>query len=118
MNKTLYSLVALSLLACSLAGAQDTKKNKSTKEKKEIIIEEKSSNKNEKTVIVVDGDKITINGKPADEYKGKKHIVIDDDIVINGDDVHVPRNGRVYMRGFENKAMLGVVTDKPKRVLR
>ena len=115
MNKTLYSLLAISLLACSIAGAQDTKKEKSTKEKKEIIIEEKSSGKNEKMVIVVDGDKITINGKPADEYKGKKHIIIDDDIIINGDEVHIPRKGRMYMRGFENKAMLGVVTDKTEK---
>jgi serine protease Do len=112
MNKTLYSLLALSLLAFSPAGAQDTKKDKTSKDKKEIIIEEKSSGKNEKMVIVVDGDHITINGKPADQYKGNKHIVIDDDIVINGDEVHIPRHGRMYMRGFGSKAMLGVVTDK------
>ncbi len=66
-------------------------------------------------VIVIDDDNITINGKPADDYKGKKRIMIDDDVFINGDEVHIPRKGRVYMRGFEgnsNRAMLGVVTDK------
>ena len=112
MNKTIFSLLALALVAICPTMAQDTKNAKDKSEKKEITIEEKSSGKNEKMVIIVDGDKVTINGKPADEYKGNKHFVIDDDIVINGDEVHIPRNGRMYMRGFANRAMLGVVTDK------
>jgi serine protease Do len=115
MKKTLYMLVPAFLLFSGVALAQEKKKEtKDTKkvEKKEIIIEEKSTGKSEKMVIVIDGDKVTINGKPADDYKGKKHIVIDDDIIINGDRVHLPRKGRVYAygTGVSNKAMLGVVT--------
>src|SRR6185436_2411230 len=93
---------------------KETKKEISKDSKKEIIIEENSSGKKEKMVIEINGDKITINGKPAEDYKGKKRIVIDDDISINGDEVHIPRNGRMYLRGFDggNRAMLGVVTDK------
>jgi serine protease Do len=110
MNKTLWSLLAASLLTTLTTTAQESKSSN----KKEIIIEEKSKNKSEKMVIVVDGDKVTINGKPAEQYKGKKRIIIDDDISINGDEVHIPRNGRMYIRGFddENRAMLGVITDK------
>ena len=115
MKKTLYMLVPAFLLFSGVALAQEKKKEtKDTKkvEKKEIIIEEKSTGKSEKMTIIIDGDKVTINGKPADDYKGKKHIVIDDDIIINGDRVHVPRKGRVYAygTGVSNKAMLGVVT--------
>lgn len=106
--------MAVSTLTAVTAIAQDTKSINKKEDKKEIIIEEKSKNKNEKMVIVIDGDKITINGKPAEDYKGKKRIVIDDDISINGDEVHIPRNGRMYLRGFDggSRAMLGVVTDK------
>jgi serine protease Do len=43
-------------------------------EKKEIIIRQKEDGK-EKMTIVVDGDQITVNGKPISQYKG-------DDIVI------------------------------------
>jgi serine protease Do len=114
MNKTFWSVLALSVLTTASVTAQDSKSSKTKEEKKEIVIEEKSSGKNEKMVIVIDGDKITINGKPADDYKGNKRIIIDDDISINGDEVHIPRKGRMYMRGFEggNRAMLGVVTEK------
>ena len=114
MNKTLWSLLALSVFTTASLTAQDTKSSNKKGDKKEIVIEEKSSGKNEKMVIVIDGDNITINGKPADSYKGNKRIIIDDDISINGDEVHIPRKGRMYMRGFENDnhAMLGVVTDK------
>jgi serine protease Do len=112
MYKVLPGLLLLSFTACTFAGAQSTDKEKTNKEKKEIIIEEKSSGKNDKMVIVVDGDKVIINGKPSDEYKGDKHIVIDDDILINGDEVHIPRHGNMYLRGFDNRAMLGVMTEK------
>ncbi len=114
MNKTIWSVVALSVLTSASVTAQDSKGSKNKEEKKEIVIEEKSSGKNEKMVIVIDGDNITINGKPADDYKGNKSIVIDDDISINGDEVHIPRKGRMYMQGFDggNRAMLGVVTEQ------
>jgi len=114
MNKALWSVLALSVLTTVTVTAQDTKSSNKKEDKKEIVIEEKSTGKTEKMVIVIDGDKITINGKPANSYKGNKHIVIDDDIAINGDEVHIPRKGRIYMRGFEgsNRAVLGVVTEK------
>src|SRR5215218_3825537 len=113
MNKMILSVLALTVLTTASVTAQDTKSSNSKGEKKEIVIEEKSSGKNEKMVIVVDGDKVTINGQPADKYKGNKRIIIDDDVYINGDEVHLPRKGRVYMKGFNsNQAMLGVVTDK------
>lgn len=112
MNKTLCGLLAVSLMACGLVNAQDVKTSKAGSDKKEIVIEERSSGKNEKMVIVVDGDKITINGRPAEEYRGKKRIVIDDDIAINGNEVRIPRAGNIYFHGFENRPMLGVVTEK------
>jgi serine protease Do len=107
MKKMLYSMLALSLAACTQVKAQDA-----AKEKKEIIVQEKSSGKNEKLVLVIDGDKVTINGKPAEDYKGKKRIIIDDNIFINGSELHIPRNGELFVNGDDNKALLGVVTEK------
>jgi len=75
MNKRLLSLHAALLLAVFLTGsvtAQDKNKQKSTKSKdddNQQIIITKDKNKNEKMTIVIDGDKITVNGKPAAEYK-------------------------------------------------
>src|SRR6476660_3591424 len=54
---------------------------KEEKKDENIIIRKKGSNK-EKMTIVVDGDKITINGKPVEEFRG------DNIDVISGDDVY------------------------------
>ena len=121
MNKALWSVLALSVLTTVTVIGQDNKSSNKKEDKKEIVIEEKSPGKTEKMVIVIDGDKITINGKPADSYKGNKHIVIDDDIAINGDEVHIPRKGRIYMRGFEgsNRRLFnGVGADARRRARR
>lgn len=85
--------------------------------KEEIIIRKKSSG-SEKMTIVIDGDKVTVNGKPVEDYKSA-------DVEIskrkNPVRVTVPRMGRAF-RMFEdddniifnggNKAMLGVYTEK------
>lgn len=84
-----------------------------TEEKKEIIIEKKEGGKNEKMTIVIDDGKVTINGKPADQYKGDGRIIIDDDIVINGNVVRVPgARGNVTVRKAEPRAFLGVSSEK------
>ena len=89
------SVYALTLVAAiqMLAGsafAQDKK------EKKEQIIIRKKGDKNEKTTIVIEGDKITVNGKPVE--KGDKDIIIqrfnDDDHVY----MRVPKPPRVNVR--------------------
>jgi len=75
MNTRLNSLLAALLLAVFLTGsvtAQDKTKQKTTKSKNDDsqqIIITKDNSKNEKMTIVIDGDKITVNGKPAAEYK-------------------------------------------------
>lgn len=87
-----------------------------TEEKKEIIIEKKEGSKNEKTTIVIDNGKVTINGKPADQYKGDGRIIIDDDIVINGNTVRVPgARGNVTVRKAEPRAFLGVSSERNEK---
>ena len=69
-------VVAVALFAPVALLAQDDKKDKEDKEVKEkkvsqqIVITRKSD-KDEKLLVEIVGDKITINGKPLEEYKDK-----------------------------------------------
>ena len=125
-----FSLVAMAaLLLPAAAGAQKEKneKDKGSKDSKgskgveQIVITRKRDN-NEKVVVEINGDKVTINGKPVEEYK-------DGDITVNRNHfkelnslVRSPRNNfswnedhdgdNLYFNVDENHAMLGVVTEK------
>jgi len=108
-----------------LLAQKDDKGEKGKKDVQQIIITNKSGN--DKVVVEINGDKVTINGKPADDYKEK-----DGDVNVR---VHklkqleslsrIPGMGgawsyggdgqnNVYslLSGDENRAMLGVTTDK------
>jgi serine protease Do len=65
-------LMGISFSLCLIStNAQEAPK---ATERKEIIIREKAG-KEEKMTIVVDGDKVTINGKPLAEYDGENIII-------------------------------------------
>lgn len=59
------------VLASSGSQAQESPK---AQEKKEIIIREKGDQK-EKMTIVIDGDRVTVNGKPLAEYDGDNIVI-------------------------------------------
>jgi serine protease Do len=110
------------------ANSQDEKEKEKEKKKdvEQIIITRKGDDK-EKIVIEVTGDKVTINGKPADELK-------DGDIKVRRNKIKTTEGLNVYagpgqhegnwnfnwdddaFRFYgdmdENRAMLGVVTEK------
>jgi serine protease Do len=74
MNRKQIIPLSLGLFfSLCLAGTQAQEAPKA-KERKEIIIREKDG-KEEKMTIVIDGDKITINGKPLAEYDGDNIII-------------------------------------------
>jgi serine protease Do len=118
--KTAALVVTAALISTFSFG--QTAKEKSQKEQ-DIIIRKKGD-KAGKTTIVIDGDNVTINGKPIDEYKSE------DLTVLRRSDVErlAPRvralttpRGSFRMDGDAfgggaiagtNKAMLGVMTDK------
>lgn len=116
----------LSLLSPGLLLAQ--KNDKGDKEKKDVqqIIITNKGDKDGKIVVEINGDKVTVNGKPLDEYKEK-----DGDLNVrvnkykqleslsripgmsgnwsyNGDGT----NGFSVFAGDDNRAMLGVTTEK------
>ena len=91
------------------------------KEDQEIVIRKKG-NKTEKTTIVIDGDKVTINGKPMEEYNDKDITIMK---MKSPGTMAMGRMGpRTRVMGIpgegmdfgpmlaNNKALLGVTTEK------
>jgi serine protease Do len=133
MKKNWFKIAAFSLglalfMPVSLLAQKDEKdkevKEKEVKEKKDvqqIIITRKNDN-GEKVVIEVNGDKVTVNGKPIEEYKDKNG-----DISVHTNKfksleglTRIPgmnawsQNGDnfTFLTEDANRAMLGVTTDK------
>lgn len=105
--------------------AQDAKVKTPKADGDENIIIRKKSTNTEKLTIVVDGDKITINGKPVDDYKSDGVEVSKQKSWGVGDvfNYSTPLAGaqagswNMYKNGFgkeikSNKAILGVMTEK------
>jgi serine protease Do len=122
--KTYLSVLALGLfvLPVSVLAQKENKDKDKDKEKdkdiQEIVITRKGEKSN-KVIVEIIGDKVTVNGKPAGDYK-------DGDVTVNthkykgwGTLTRTPRNtytitgdGNSFFSEDENRAMLGVVTDK------
>lgn len=101
--------------------AQDEKSDNNEKKQSDVIIRKKGDSK-EKMTIVIDGDKVTVNGKPVEDYKG------DDLEITKADDFMMPPMafggalapggdwnvmGDDFVREIHsNKAFLGVMTKK------
>lgn len=112
------------------ASAQSEVKEKKDKVEKQEIIIRKKGHKKEKTTIVIEGDKVTVNGKPVE--KGNKDIIVekfDDNEMI----MRMPKMPRqMYMFNqnmnwnsddfmkdfhfdFKEGALLGVVTKENEK---
>ncbi len=72
MNRKIFTGIMCFLIIASASAQQSPAR---TREKKEEITIKNKKEGSEKMTIVIDGDKITVNGKPIAEYKG-------DDIII------------------------------------
>ncbi len=100
MKQYLFPALLLASLATS---AQEVKEEK---------IKEKPTVKKEKVVVEVDGDKVTINGKPADEWDGKELRIMKDRMprIRMG----FPLDGNM-LDDKVNKAVLGVMSEKAEK---
>lgn len=120
--KTYLSVLALALLVLpSGLHAQKENKDKNKDEEKDIqeIVITRKGEKNDKVVVEIVGDKVLVNGKPANEYK-------DGDITVNthkykgwgtliktpGRSFTITDDANSFFMEDENRAMLGVLTDK------
>lgn len=125
MKNWITPVIATIVLGTSAFGQdQKPKPSKGSNDKSQEIVIRKKGGSTEKMTIVVDGDNVTINGKPVDEYKSG-------DVTVFKRDRDLVASPRV--RGFSaprvpydpqnfdliappappsNKAMLGVMTGK------
>lgn len=130
----MHNLFKMSTLAVAVvitansAFAQDQKAKPLGKEEKtEEIVIRKKGDKTEKMTIVVDGDKITINGKPSDEFKNGDVTVLRRDRTpatalntrrFGGSQSFNSDNINRFLSLHSNKAMLGVLTEKAEKGVR
>jgi serine protease Do len=116
---------ALMVPASLLAQKEDKEKDKEAKTKKEAeqIIITRKGDKNEKVVVEIVGDKITVNGKPIEDLKDGDITVRRSkirDVWAYADGLSGMRGGNFYGPGEQfkmfsadsNRAMLGVTTEK------
>ncbi len=124
--KQLFSKLTVAVIATLLfipdLNAQDEKDKEKPKDLERIIVTRKGDSK-EKITIVVDGDNITVNGKPISELK-EGDITVNKSKIKSGNNLlRMKRPGamawgdeggramNLYTES-ENRAMLGVVTEK------
>jgi serine protease Do len=128
-SKPLLFILGAALILPAALLAQDEKekkeKDKEKKESQEIVIIRKGD-KDEKVTVEVNGDKVTVNGKPIEEYKGDDVIVrrnrVKDAFAYNylNNDFGGQGNWNIAGGGDNfkmfsmdsNRAMLGVTTEK------
>lgn len=75
MRPYVISMAAVLLLSFSAQAQQSATTKKKVKKEQIIIRKRTDGSKEEKTTIVIDGDKVTINGKPANEWNGGDVVV-------------------------------------------
>ena len=121
--KALIKPLLLSLMVGVTANAiaQEEKTESKEKRSSDVIIRKKGDSK-EKMTIVIDGDKVTINGKPVEDYKNDDIEIIHDDDMFETTTPEAfalaPNAGfgdfnSDFMREIHsNKAFLGVMTKK------
>lgn len=121
MNTKIVSAALLALCLTIGATAQTKEKAPTAKPKQESITIRKKSDSKEKVTIVIDGDNITVNGKPVEDMKSE-----DIEILRNkGIGPLMPRikariapmmnGGMKMLREASNRAFLGVVTEKAEK---
>lgn len=121
MRKQFLPLAVLTILLAGSATAQETtEKAPSAKKKTETITIRKKGDKKEKVTVVVDGEKVTVNGVPVEEFndenveilRGKaRTMAITAPRVLGA----MPREFSMTEGNFlapGNKAFLGVTTEK------
>lgn len=112
------SAIVLILATCNgQLFAQEKTKTAPKEKKQESIVIHKNGSSNEKITVVIDGDKVTVNGKPVDEYKGGNVDIIRNDDFGMAMGAPMPEGGGWKMLGDDfmreihsNKAFLGVMT--------
>jgi serine protease Do len=125
VRKSLLIILGVALMAPMALLAQPGEKDKEKKEKEkkdsEVITIIRKGDSDEKVVVEVNGDKVTVNGKPIEEYKGDNVTVnrtkVKDTWAFGGNMGNLAQNWNMSGDNFKmfsvdsNRAMLGVTTE-------
>ena len=118
-TKILPVILFLSMLGSSLIAQT---KEKPLKEKKESITIRKKADDKEKVTIVIDGDNITVNGKPLDDLKDEDIEVFRNKTMNLGPHITARINPGMRMQKFSDgnggrgeRALLGVTSQKDEK---
>ncbi len=121
MNTISKLSAALLLLGFTVFAANAQSDDATQNQKDENIVIHKKGTSNEKFTIVVDGDKVTVNGKPLSDFKDDNvQVITDDDNRDMTTNVMPfaplpPHGGAMAFGGdfmHNNKAFLGVMSEK------
>jgi len=122
VNKISVLALAIAFLTPIALLAQEDKNDNAKKEKKEAeqIIITLKGDKNEKLDVEINGDKITVNGKPLEDYKDgdltvRRNKIKDMMAFRNGQRnsvMNFDNNSMNFFNDAANRAMLGVTTEK------
>jgi serine protease Do len=120
MKRIDLKILATAFVLALAPAATQAQEGDKKKEVEQIIITKKGD-KNEKVTIEINGDKVTVNGKPVEDYKDD-NITIDrhKGITLRGRvGSHAPEvmqlgdgQNMLFFNQDNNRAMLGVVTEK------
>ena len=115
-------IVPAALLAlCITIGANAQTKEKTPSPKQESITIRKKTDSKEKVTIVIDGDNITVNGKPVEDMKSEDIEVLRNKGIgplmprIKARIAPMMNGGMKMLREASNRAFLGVVTEKTEK---
>ena len=114
-----FVMAGIALVTVPAFAQKEKEKDKSDKERQTIVIN-RSGDVNEKTVIEINGDKVTINGKDAKDNKDvsvnvhrfKDWSRLSPTIAQGNWNMHFDDEGFSLLTEDSNRAMLGVVTDE------
>lgn len=109
-NWKISTLTLAAVIALTPVSAQKTENKDKDKKKTQSITIVRSGDNDEKLILEVIGDKITVNGKPIEDYKGE------DIKVFTGDEVHyrtAPARALAPLKGMRTPmAIAGIDGDR------
>ncbi len=106
-NLKTSALALAAVLTLTTATAQKNKKDTERKRKSITVVTTNDGDSTEKMTIVVDGDKVTINGKPAEDYKGS-----DVRVITGSDNFKIAAPSRVWSQGKGPRAPMAIADMK------
>jgi len=113
--KTIF-LSAIFTICCGLLGNSTFAQNENSplKKNEEIIIRKNDDNLS-KTIIEIDSNNITINGKPLSDYNGNITIMKRNFMDGNDNNFFSPGQSFMFSGNSESKAFLGVLSAKTEK---